>query len=99
MKYTVYIQKLRIQMKPIRMCIACRKRFPKEELLRIVNKDGTLKIDIIQKEQCRGVYLCLSSECVERAIKIKALVRAMKTEVPNELYNQIRSYAGNSHES
>ena len=86
-------------MKPIRMCVACRKRFPKEELLRIVNKESTPQIDILQKEQCRGIYLCKNYECIDRAKKIKALNRSLKTEIKEEFYDQIRMRAGDKNES
>ena len=77
-------------MKPIRMCVACRSHLPKEELLRVVKKDGIPKIDLSGKEQCRGAYLCKSKECLNRVVKTRAFNRAFKSEIPDEFLEQLR---------
>ena len=75
---------------PQRKCIACQDRDNKRELIRIVkNKEGEIFIDLNGKANGRGAYICKDSECLEKAIKSKALNRAFKMEVPNEVYEKL----------
>ena len=67
----------------IRTCIACRSSSEKKELLRIVRSaDGKIEIDPTGKKPGRGAYVCREIECVNAAIKKKALERALRTAVP-----------------
>lgn len=58
---------------PLRMCIACRKSFDKDTLLRFVVKDSKYLIDKSGKEQSRGYYLCNSEDCYNKALKKKII--------------------------
>ncbi len=70
---------------PIRMCIACRSGKPKGELLRLTAvKNGTVTLDRTKKAPGRGAYLCRSLVCLERAVKIRAIQRALRAEVDIE---------------
>ncbi|MBE7075838.1 MAG: YlxR family protein [Clostridiales bacterium] len=74
----------------IRMCIVCRGQSDKKTLLRIVkNKDGEIFVDKTGKANGRGAYVCKSKDCFEKLCKQKALNRAFKTEVPQEIYQKI----------
>ncbi|MEG1871115.1 MAG: YlxR family protein, partial [Peptostreptococcaceae bacterium] len=42
----------------------------------------------------RGAYLCNSKECLKKAIKSKALNRAFKIEVPDEVYEVLMKEIG-----
>lgn len=77
--------------KEIRTCIGCRKKENKHNLIRIVNNktDGVM-IDKMQKIEGRGAYICKSEECLNKAIKNKALSRALKTNIDNDKYNELR---------
>lgn len=46
---------------PLRMCVACRARRPKRELLRIVLTQGGPVIDPSGKKPGRGAYICPDS--------------------------------------
>ena len=49
---------------PIRMCVACRRRRPKGELLRILVTEEGFVIDPSGKRPGRGAYVCPDSpEC------------------------------------
>ncbi|WP_044495935.1 YlxR family protein, partial [Clostridioides difficile] len=37
----------------------------------------------------RGAYVCKSSECLKKAIKSKALNKAFKIDVPDEVYDNL----------
>ncbi len=75
---------------PVRMCAGCRKRRPKEELIRLVLKDGgKLVIDGERTLPGRGAYICVERECFQLAIKKKGFVRAFRGKfrrvVPEEV--------------
>ena len=69
---------------PQRKCIACQERDSKKGLIRIVkNKEGQIFLDPIGKANGKD------AECLKKAIKSKALNRAFKIEVPNEVYENL----------
>ncbi len=79
---------------PIRTCIACRREFGKQELLRIVkNKDGVFSIDKTGKADGRGAYICASADCFKKLAKAKLLDKAFKTSVPENIYRGIEEEA------
>lgn len=75
---------------PMRMCVACRKMYPQNELIRFVrdNETGEIKIDEGKKLFGRGAYICKNADCVKKAEKKKGIERHFKCAVPNELYRQ-----------
>lgn len=76
---------------PQRKCIVCSDRTDKKKLMRIVkNKDGEIFIDPTFKANGRGAYICESMECLEKAIKAKALNRAFKMEIGQEVYGGLK---------
>jgi len=49
---------------PYRTCIACGKKAPKMDLLRIAIKDDKVVWDIDQTLSGRGAYCCNNDECI-----------------------------------
>jgi uncharacterized protein len=77
----------------MRKCVASQEMFPKKELIRIVRTpENELVIDPTGKKSGRGAYLCAKMEYIDLAQKKKALDRALKVQVPTELYDQLRDY-------
>ena len=75
---------------PQRKCIVCQDRDSKKELMRIVkNKEGEIFLDPSGSANGRGAYICKDSECLKKAIKTKALNRAFKVEVSDEVYEKL----------
>lgn len=76
---------------PVRMCIACRERFPQGSLIRIGKKleenDFFISIEASNKKKCAGrsVYLCKSEKCIANVKKKKLLGKALKCEIPANL--------------
>ena len=66
---------------PQRMCVACRKMYPQNELIRLVrdNKTGEIKFDCDKKLFGRGAY-------IRNAEKKRGIERHFKCAVPKELY-------------
>ncbi|RGX13835.1 YlxR family protein [Paraclostridium sordellii] len=80
---------------PQRKCIACQDKDNKKELIRIVkNKEGQIFLDKTGRANGRGAYICDAKICLEKAIKSKALNRAFKIEVPNEVYEGLMKEIG-----
>lgn len=73
---------------PQRMCVACRKMYPQNELIRIVhNKEtGAVSFDMNKKLFGRGAYICKNVECIHLAEKKRGIERHFKCAVPKELY-------------
>ena len=77
---------------PKRMCIACREMHEKRELLRIVKaKDQNIAVpDFKGKVNGRGAYICKTQECLLKAIKIKAIERALGAGLDDEAINMLK---------
>jgi len=61
-----------------RRCLVCRRQAGKAELLRlVVDDDGQVWPDVLQKAPGRGAYVCLQGECLTR-IHDRQLGRAWK---------------------
>ena len=72
---------------PQRQCTGCREMKPKPELLRVVRSpEGELSIDSRGKAPGRGAYLCPNPECLKKAMKSRALERALDVKIPEEIY-------------
>jgi predicted RNA-binding protein YlxR (DUF448 family) len=55
---------------PIRMCVGCRKRRKKDEMVRFKqSEDGILFVDERKKLSGRGLYLCPDETCLRLAQK------------------------------
>ncbi|MDO4805093.1 MAG: YlxR family protein [Lachnospiraceae bacterium] len=79
-----------LKKKPQRTCLGCRNSKNKTELIRIVRTpEGDVKVDPSGKANGRGAYLCRDSECLKRAIKAKALQKALKTEIPPDIGDRL----------
>ncbi len=74
---------------PMRTCIACKKVKPKRELIRVVNGEDGISLDFTGKKNGRGAYVCNDLACIETLKKKKALNRAFKTPVGDEIYDKI----------
>jgi len=64
---------------------------PKSELIRIVKSpEGDVSLDISGKKNGRGAYLCHNVNCFKRIIKSNAIARAFKTQISNEIIEEIQ---------
>lgn len=76
---------------PMRMCVSCREMQPKKELVRVVRTpEDTVLLDATGRANGRGAYLCKKSACLEKAIKSRALERALEISIPAETYDTLR---------
>ncbi len=75
-----------------RRCIACRQNKQQNELIRIAKVNGAFVIDKLHKLGGRGAYICKNNDCITLAIKKKALNRAFKMQIDNEIYDELKNY-------
>ena len=81
---------------PQRKCVVCGKLKDKKDLLRVVkNKDEGILIDESGKKNGRGAYICKDEACIEEAIRTNKLNRVFRTEVSDELYEELKAYEVN----
>lgn len=75
---------------PLRKCIGCNEMKNKKEMIRVVRTtEGDIVADTTGRKNGRGAYVC-SSACLAKAIKNKGLSRSLKTEIPEEIYDQLK---------
>ena len=82
---------------PQRMCISCRTRQNKRDLIRVVYKSGDedISVDPSGKKPGRGAYICKNRNCLEQAMKNNRFERGLHTKIPTdkveELWREIAS--------
>ena len=75
---------------PERLCVGCREKHPKGELLRIVRSpNGTAAYDPTGKSPGRGAYLCPSAECLRLARRQGGLSWSFKGRVAPAVYDAL----------
>ena len=80
---------------PMRSCCGCKEKKPKRELVRVVREpSGEVSFDITGRKAGRGVYICPEKSCLSKAIKSKALSRALECEIPDEVYARLEGEIG-----
>lgn len=74
-----------------RTCVGCRKKREKKDLIRIVkNKQNEVLVDITQNKSGRGAYICRSQSCFEEAIYRGRFKSALKINLDNKKYEELR---------
>ena len=75
---------------PQRQCRGCRERKPKRELIRVVRTpEGQVCLDFSGKMNGRGAYLCPNAQCLQKALRSKALDRSLEVAIPEEVYARL----------
>lgn len=73
-----------------RTCMGCRKAFDKHELNRIVRTpDGEVMLDESGRANGRGAYVCADPACLKKVLKTRALDRALKVQLSEEIKNEL----------
>lgn len=78
--------------KPQRMCVSCRTKRDKKDLLRVVlQEDGSVVYDPTGKKSGRGSYLCKNAECIKTELKAHRLAKGLRHMVSEEELNKVAS--------
>ena len=81
---------------PMRKCVVTQERFPKKDLIRVVRTpEETIEIDLTGKKNGHGAIISKSLETLALAKKNKALQRALETEIPDEVYQELEAIITN----
>lgn len=76
---------------PMRMCVACREMKPKKELLRVVRTpEGAVEVDRTGRKNGRGAYLCGTVDCLNKAVKTRALERALQQKIEDTVWETLK---------
>ena len=69
----------KMKTQPIRTCLGCRRKFPKERLLRFVLRPGNVVPDLKKTADGRAAYCCDDKNCLQRfSGQKRALIRAFR---------------------
>ena len=76
---------------PMRQCLGCREMKPKSTLIRVVRApDGSqVTLDFKGKAPGRGAYVCPEPGCLKKAVKARAIERALNVPIPAEIYERL----------
>jgi uncharacterized protein len=66
---------------PIRTCVGCGRKAPKDELVRFAAPTGVLELDPAGSITGRGAYTCSRTACFERAASGRAFARTLRRTV------------------
>ncbi|MBW2028314.1 MAG: YlxR family protein [Deltaproteobacteria bacterium] len=80
---------------PIRTCICCRRKGPKDKFIRLVaDSSGQVLMDKRGDMKGRGAYICKNPGCLERLFKHKQLRRVFKGDQDMILSPDIKIQSG-----
>lgn len=75
---------------PMRRCLATGESFPKKEMIRVVRTpEGEVRVDLTGKLNGKGAYLSKTKEALSIVKAKKVLARALETEIPEEVYEEL----------
>lgn len=75
---------------PLRQCTGCRMSKPKNELIRVIKTpENDICLDKTGRMNGRGAYICPSKDCFDKAVKSKGFERALKCDIPKEVYDAL----------
>lgn len=74
----------------MRMCVVTREKWPKNELIRVVNTADGVIVDPTGKVNGHGAYLKKDLEVFEKAKKSKVLNKVLETTVSDELFDELK---------
>jgi predicted RNA-binding protein YlxR (DUF448 family) len=79
---------------PVRTCVGCREEASKRSLARLVKESsGRIRLDPTGRDQGRGAYIHRSPVCIERAKRRRAIERALKGQVADDLWAALSAEA------
>ena len=72
--------------------MGCNAKKFKKDLIRVVkNKENQIMIDKTGKQEGRGTYICNNIECLERAIKTKKIERVFEMKISEDIHENLKN--------
>ncbi|MGM0420528.1 MAG: YlxR family protein [Bacillota bacterium] len=78
-----------MQVSSIKKCAGCGDHRSEEELMRIVNNKGEIKVDPGGVMSGRDVYICPQVRCLEAAVENNELSKALKVKIEDDIYQKL----------
>ena len=75
---------------PMRRCVVTREKWPKKDLVRVVNTENGVIVDLSGKVNGHGAYLKKDLEVFEKAKKNKILDRVLEIDIPDSLFDELK---------
>jgi predicted RNA-binding protein YlxR (DUF448 family) len=67
---------------------------PKKELMRVVRSpEGEVSLDLRGKKPGRGAYVCPNKDCLSKALKSRAIERALEVKIEENLLDELKEQA------
>lgn len=80
---------------PMRTCVITGEKLEKRELIRVVRTpEGEIIVDLTGKANGKGAYLKKDIEVINKAQKSNVLGRKLEVEIPDSIYEELRSKVG-----
>lgn len=80
---------------PMRTCVITGEKLEKRELIRVVRTpEGEIIVDLTGKANGKGAYLKKDIEVINKAQKSNVLGRKLEVEIPDSIYDELRSKVG-----
>lgn len=80
---------------PMRTCVITGEKLEKRDLIRVVRTpEKNIVVDLTGKVNGKGAYLKKDIEVINRAQKTKILNKKLEIEVPDDIYDELRSKVG-----
>jgi hypothetical protein len=87
---------MKIKKIPQRTCVITKEKCDKKDLIRIVRTpENNVEIDLTGKKNGRGAYIKRDIEVVDKAKKSKALDKHLEVNVPDSIYEELKSIINN----
>lgn len=75
----------------VRTCLGCRIKAQRSEFIRIVKvSDDEVVIDESGKTTGRGAYICLTKECMDKALKKKVIDKALRVNMGDSSLKELK---------
>jgi len=85
---------------PLRMCVGCRTRNDKRNLIRVVRTpEQEVVVDPTGKRAGRGAYICPRIECLRKAVKSRALERALNVAMTPGILSYLEACLNHGNEN
>ena len=77
---------------PLRTCVITGEKLEKKDLIRVVRTPSLdVIVDDTGKANGKGAYLKKETDVINKAEKSKILNKKLEVEVPDEIYDELRS--------
>lgn len=83
---------MKVKKVPLRTCVITKEKLEKKDLFRVVRTpEGSVIVDDTNKANGRGAYVKKDLDAILKAEKSRILDRHLMVDVPEEIYEELKS--------